>query len=565
MFVALFAFAALQLAGPPDSVRLLRAAHEAQFSFEAFRRAHLPPGDTYTGPCDVTVGRYCYWRGDGSDDRPPPPDRPEVQQRRDALISQLDSASVALPGDAWLAGQHVRYLVEAGRTDDALRFALRECRAGAAWCDALGGYAAQEADRFALADSAFSAALAAMGDAERCRWLDVSVDLDGPLADRFGKTPCDRRQAFVRRLFWLGAPLLSVSGTDLFTEHLARMTRARIAEHAATTDGDAWRDDARELALRYGFTRWYSRAEPAYGSLRDAAYVGHDASLPFYFLPGPRALDSLGSLSSDDWQLDDARAPMGYAPDYAHTIHDLPAQIAAFRRGESTLVLAAWDARRDTSLLGRPLDAALVLAASPDSMSIARRAASAKGQMSVEARLDSGLVSVELLATGNKHAARRRIGLPARAAGDRSARDDARRRTRQRVDERGGGAVAADRRVLGDVRLAPYGRNGALHTSGRAGRRWLAAARGRANASRRPGNEHACAVARGAAAKRGHRPAQRTARPDAPAQRPLQDGAHGERGRRSAGELDPRDRGAVAPAVWAGVALAPRGARQAAK
>jgi hypothetical protein len=417
MFVALFAFAAFQLSGPADSVRLVRAAHEAQFSFEAYRRAHLPPGDTFSGPCDVTVGRYCYWRGDGSDDRPPPPERPEVQQRRAALIRQLDSASAALPGDAWLAGQEVRYLVEAGRTDDALRFALHDCRAGVAWCDALGGYAAQEGDRFALADSAFSAALSGMDDAERCRWLDVSIDLDGPLADRFGQTTCANRQTFVQRLFWFGAPLLSVSATDLFTEHLARMTRAHIAEHAATTDGDAWRDDARELALRYGFTRWYSRADPAYGSLRDAAYVGHDASLPFCFLPAMRALDSLGSLSSSDWQLDDPRASMGYAPDYAHTIHDLPAQIAAFRRGDSTLVVAAWDARRDTSLFGRPLDAALVLAASPDSMWVARQVASAKGQMSVAGRLDSGVVSVELLATADRHAARVRIGLPARATG----------------------------------------------------------------------------------------------------------------------------------------------------
>ena len=53
----------------------------------------------------------------------------------------------------------------------------------------------------------------------------------------------------------------------------------------------------------------------------------------------------------------------GYAPSYARSLHTLPSQIATFRRGDSTLVVAAWDARRDTTMLGRPLDAALVLSA----------------------------------------------------------------------------------------------------------------------------------------------------------------------------------------------------------
>jgi hypothetical protein len=429
MFAVVFGFAALQLAGADqsthpraldaaDSVHIVRAVRAAQISFEAFRRAHLPPGDSFSGPCDVTVGRYCYWRGGDDDDRPPPPERAEVRERRTALVRQLDSATLALPGDVWLAGQRVRYLVEADRTDDALRFALHDCRAGAAWCNALGGYAAQQASRFTLADSAFNAALAAMDEAERCRWLDISSDLDGPVADRFDAVGCAGREAFVRRLLWLGAPLYSVSASDLFTEHLARLTRARIAEHAATTDGDAWGDDARELALRYGFTRWYSRVLPDIGSMRDPMYVGHDASLPFDFIPSLRAVDHLDSLTNDDWQLENPRALSGYAPAYAHTMHDLPAQIAAFRRGDSTLVVAAWDARRDTSLAGRPLDAALVVASSPDSMWMARQDSSrGVGRLAVEARLDSGVVSVELLAPADHHADRRRVGLPARSIG----------------------------------------------------------------------------------------------------------------------------------------------------
>jgi hypothetical protein len=427
MFAVVFVFAALHLGSADqsarprtvvaaDSVRIVRAARSAQISFEAFRRAHLPPGDSFSGPCDVTIGRYCYGRGDDDDDdRPPPPERPDVRERRAELVRQLDSATSALPGDAWLAGQRVRYLVEADRPDDALHFALHDCRAGVAWCNALGGYAAQQASRFALADSAFNTALAAMGEAERCRWLDISSDLDGAVADRFDAVACAGREAFVRRLLWLGAPLYSVSGSDLFTEHLARVARARIAEHAATTDGDGWGDDARELALRYGFTRWYTRVLPAVGSMLDPMYVGHDASLPFDFIPSLHAVDSLGSLSGDDWHLDDPHAQSGYAPTYAHTMHDLPAQIATFRRGDSTLIVASWDARRDTSLAERPLDAALAVTSSPDSIWIARQdSVRGVGRLTVEARVDSGVVSVEVLAARDRHAARRRVGLPAR-------------------------------------------------------------------------------------------------------------------------------------------------------
>ncbi|HWH50810.1 MAG TPA: hypothetical protein VN651_04655, partial [Gemmatimonadaceae bacterium] len=139
------------------------------------------------------------------------------------------------------------------------------------------------------------------------------------------------------------------------------------------------------------------------------------ASLPFDFIPSLRAVDHLDSLTNDDWQLDDPHARSGYAPAYAHTMHELPAQIAAFRRGDSTLVVAAWDARRDTSLAERPLDAALVVTSSPDSIWIARQdSVRGAGRLTVEARVDSGVVSVEVLAARDHHAARRRLGLPAR-------------------------------------------------------------------------------------------------------------------------------------------------------
>src|SRR5581483_5649578 len=189
---------------PADSVRIVRQARSAQTAFEAFRRRELPLRNDGGGDvCDVRIGRYCYWRGDENDESDDPPEESLiVRARREALIEQLDTATSKLAGDAWLAGQEVRYLVEAGKIDDALRAADR-CRAAAGWCRMLAGYAAHSGGRFVEADSLFRAGLREMEPAERCRWLDISDLLDGDLADRFKATSCDDRPAFVRRLLRL--------------------------------------------------------------------------------------------------------------------------------------------------------------------------------------------------------------------------------------------------------------------------------------------------------------------------------------------------------------------------
>jgi hypothetical protein len=419
---SLFAHAAVfqgpvELAGTSraDSSRLRRSAESAQRSFESFRRSRFPMsvGDG-GGPCDVRIGRYCYWRGDDADEAPPPEDQPDVTKRRDALIAQLDSTSGRLSGDAWIAGQLVRYFVDARRTDDAIRYATNRCIAGRAWCAALAGFAAHADKRYAFADSAFGVALATMELPERCRWLDITDLLDGPLADRFERTPCDARDSLARQILTLGAPLYSVTTTDLLTEHLARYVRAKIAEHSATSDGEVWGDDARHLVMRYGWPQWYSRGLPRMSLDSRAPITGHDAGMPYDFLPSEHAVDHEARIRSDDWTLDNRFARTGYAPAYARSMHELPSQIARFRRGDSTLVVAAWDARQDTTLIGRPLRASLVVAGANSPAVVTKQdSATATGRLVSTARADSGIVSLELLADHDRRAARRREGFTA--------------------------------------------------------------------------------------------------------------------------------------------------------
>jgi hypothetical protein len=393
-----------------DSVRLLRSARAAQASFEVFQRMRLPRGQSHSGPCDVTIGRYCYWRGDGEDDDPAPPEAPAIRLRREQLIRVLDSASRRLPGDAWIAGQRVRYLVETGAHDRARTAAERDCRAAMSWCQELVGFVAHAFEQYGAADSAYGRALDAMSAAERCRRLDISDLIDGDLGKRHDLLDCSGREALTRRATVLGAPLLLVSSTDLLTEHLARLTRARMAEHAATTDGEPWADDARDLVVRYGWPAWYSRSEPPIGSQRTASITGHDTGRPYYFFPSLRVVDHPGDARAGDWRLDDPRAPMGYAPAYARLIHDLPHQVARFRHGDSLLAVAAWDASRDTALARHEIVAALTLTDDARPQPTEATPRSDAGGMLRHIVADSGLISLELLDRKSKHAARARLG-----------------------------------------------------------------------------------------------------------------------------------------------------------
>jgi hypothetical protein len=136
--------------------------------------------------------------------------------------------------------------------------------------------------------------------------------------------------------------------------------------------------------------------------------------MPYDFMPSDHAVDHEARITSDDWTLDDRYARTGYAPAYARSMHDVPSQIARFRRGDSMLVVAAWDARRDTTLIGRPLLASLVIAAENAPLVVTRQdSAKATGHLVAKAAGDSGVVSLELLAAKDRRAARRREGFAA--------------------------------------------------------------------------------------------------------------------------------------------------------
>ncbi|HXJ29721.1 MAG TPA: hypothetical protein VNG35_03735 [Gemmatimonadales bacterium] len=349
----------LLAAAQPDSQAALRSAQRAQQAFES-RRGFLAPrtpgSRVAVGDCDEKIGRFCYWYGD---DRVPLPREPdEIKIARKQLLDLLDSAAAELPGDWWIAGQRVRYLVESERYPEAYA-AARACRAEPWWCEALEGFARHEAGDDAGADTVYAAAVADMPEGLRCRWTDLTPLLDGALRKRFTRLDCAARAAVSARLWWLAQPLLSRPGNDRRVEHFARLTMVRMLEHAGSAWASPLADDLRELTLRYGWpVAWSQALTDELNDTRDV--TGHERVPAFHFFPD---LEPTHDPRVAAWTLQPPRPHERYAPLYATTFEALAPDFAIFRRPDSTVLVVAFDLTRDTLWQGAPPQLVAVLAA----------------------------------------------------------------------------------------------------------------------------------------------------------------------------------------------------------
>lgn len=334
------AVALLQLAAvtPPSPSAVWREARRAQVRFETTRRANLPwDGSTAAvsrSQCDVVIGRFCYWYDSTESEIVPEPR--QITEARRRLLAVLDTAAnlSVEEGRAWVVGQRVRYLVEAGRPDAAL-IAARGCSGDAWWCAALGGLALHVSARYSEADSAFAVALSAMPERQRCEWHDLRRLLDATSAKRFAATGCHERVSLANHLWALSRPLWSVAGNDLRTEHFARHTMALILAGAANPHGVSWGEDSRELMLRYGWAEWFTRRREDFAGLATGPHVtGHDREPSYHFFPS--AWTESSRLDEAGWRLRDPLAPSRYAPRHLERLNELPHQLVRFPRGDST-------------------------------------------------------------------------------------------------------------------------------------------------------------------------------------------------------------------------------------
>jgi hypothetical protein len=401
-----------------DSLRALKSARRAQESFELVRRQYLPR-DFGVGNhhCDVRIGRWCVWN-DETNDRKPPPESPRIKEARDKLLAVLDDVGSRFPGDEWVAAQLVRYLIEARRYGDAVRVANRCTESGSAYrCRAWAGVALHDSGAVAAADSAFSAALAAMADSARCRWTDISLLLDDDIADRYAKADCTGRRP-IESSFWRLTNPLYLRDHDFHNEYMARVARGEMERDSRTPMGSPTESAFYETTLRYGYDSWFVRDDAPAGWMQEAAIAGYrEGGSGFNFLPSSEAFNSPADLRTRDWDFKLKTARTMYGPSYARHFRSLAGQqISLFRRGDSVLIVAAYDVRGDTLFETHGLEAGL-FAVPVDSRALgAPRGtvttdAPPSGIVSTTAPRGPLIVSLELLDTKTKSAARARFGL----------------------------------------------------------------------------------------------------------------------------------------------------------
>jgi hypothetical protein len=395
------------------------AARRAQKDFELFRHKHLPSTSVGRGPnnCDEQVGRFCYWY----DEKDVMPKEPKaITDSRDALLETLKSLDKGSPGDAWITGQRVRYLDEAGRHTEALEVA-RGCKAGGWGCEILVGFALHELGDYAAAERTFEGAIGKMLPRDQCAWHDVSILIDDDARQQYRRTQCGdpAHRAFEERVWFLGRTLYSMSGNDTRTEWYARMTMAQLLRDGPSQYEFGFDDDEKELMLRFGWERAWAISK--YG------VTAAEAQPAYRMIPAGFVINEPSLSDSANWRLQLPPVIGRYGPPYATVLKPLEHQKAVFHRGDSALVVLAYDSRTMPELLGTPITAALVITPGTEPVAYGKIVKDAKAVDVLIAKAPWGplLMSAEVAAPEHHAVARARYGVrPPFAVGTRVTLSD---------------------------------------------------------------------------------------------------------------------------------------------
>ncbi len=292
----------------------------------------------------------------------PVPKRPWIRRSRDTVITRLTEAAQKYPGDGWVAGQRIRFLVDNADLEQAVE-AARECRASEAWCSALLGYAHEQSGNFPAADSAFRRGVAAEFSATAGVCVDTTVFVllaPGPRRSAHGK-PCAEQREIADKLWWLADPMWGEEGNERFAIHYSRRTSMLLRSAFDEDERYVWRAVAggealQEAIMRYGWpthTYWggwsmdsamdiarqsvMMQPEPPYTSKE---YAPDRVAL----VPSYSAIDNPFESQAIDWPMErpDSISQDSWWP-FEHL--SFPSRIATLNEGQSFML------RRDTSVL----------------------------------------------------------------------------------------------------------------------------------------------------------------------------------------------------------------------
>ena len=393
------------------------AVRQAQAEFERARRDALgfSSGGANAEP-DVQFGSIFYWNN--NNDVPPRPERPEIGMARRRLLQSLHEAAMVAPGDDWIAGQRVKYAIEAKNYAEA-NAVVTECKATAWWCSALTGFVRHAQADAPGAERAFNAALAQMPAAQRCDWQNIAPWLKKADSLAYLEKSCDARIAYNARLFWIGKPFAHVDGNDLRNELFARRTFNAIELATATVYGP-WKPEFGQSQFRYGWPVAWSTQNTIIdqrGSMVSST-IGHERTPSADFMPSEAALKNPFTAKPEDYPFNARYAQMRYAPVYAPGgFQELGGQLVRFRRGDSTLLVGAYVLEGKGRYERGKTRTALTLERGPDQRisRMVKDGLPLRGAVAVNAGVfrDTLLASLEILSETRKFAGRLRTGVTA--------------------------------------------------------------------------------------------------------------------------------------------------------
>jgi hypothetical protein len=393
-----------------DSIETTKRARNLQASFERRRRQLLPK--FYIGTVDncLIVGRFCEWHPNLKD-YDVPDEGKDIVRARFELLRELAKLSDALPGDDWIMGQRIRYLIEAHDTSAVA--VARACRATKFWCDALLGMSLHVRGDFAAADSAYAVALQAMPTLLRCHWINLSPLLDDDIRGTYHKMPCAQREAADVRIWWVSDPLFMIPGNERRTEHFSRVLHTALQQNSANTYGFSWGGDFAELILRFGWAEKYTQEPPrTLYTTGPPSVVGHEREPGYHFFLTQRPPDSMAQIVDSLFDIYQFPPREQYSPSYTRGFVRLDAQVARFRRGDSTTVVAAFDVGTDT-IFGKTKFAAALVAMGAEATAPSETLiddSPTRNVLTVSTPWKEQLIGVELLAKDSAAAARWRSG-----------------------------------------------------------------------------------------------------------------------------------------------------------
>lgn len=356
----------------------------------------------------------CYWPDDEEEFGRVPPEPEETSVERAELLAELADAALVLPNNRWIIGQRVRYAIDAGNLSLASEV-VRACRAEASWCLALEALVMHKRGSFQRADSLFAMMIGMLPPEQQCEWNDIGVVLQPSLRRRYRGLSCAERDSLNAAVWRLADPLYLVDGNERRTEHYARFLWALLMEGTGVTYGMPWDKDLRELLLRYGPSeKWARSAAP--GSVSWQHIVGYQRETGKAFLPTSSALNDPTSIAPGTWPTDRRTATERYAPSYARDWRSMEYQLATFSRGDSAIVVAAFDPVSVQSDRGTLSDATAALAFIPSDggevhVATAQLGSAPTTRLQLEGVRLPGIASVEALNRGDSIAARDRSWL----------------------------------------------------------------------------------------------------------------------------------------------------------